>query len=291
MFPPRRLLLRLLPLTLGLAALRPAAAVEVEQITWLLSARPGGEATEESRMGDALRDFIEAAWPQPHYIRVPANARRAWQLIEQGERVCQSSSIRTAERERIAYFADTLLGPPLQLIVRGDMLASLPRTAAGEADLPRLLAEAKLRGALVDGRSYGRSIDAMLTMPGPALTRYASSDFGSQIQTMLALGRADWTIGFDAELSQAQRRAPALRQLRSLPIAGNAEMVRAGIACPRNAWGLAAIQGIERVLGTPTGAALLKQQALYWLTPETRGRYAAQFDEFYRERAKPAAIR
>ncbi|MDY0745113.1 hypothetical protein SNE35_11365 [Paucibacter sp. R3-3] len=268
--------------------------VRVEQITWLSGASANSPDTETATI-EELHQFIEAAWPQVRYATVRANARRAWQMIALGEHVCQPASVRTPEREKIAYFTDTLIGPPQQLIVRRDRLAAVPRNAAGEADLARLLAEGRLRGLLVDGRSYGRGLDALLAAPAgassPSLHRFSSSDFGSQIFTMLALNRADWSIDFDNELGLQQREEPQLRQLVSLPVAGAGGMVHAGIACPRTPWGLAAIRGIDRAIGTPAGAALLKRLALNALTPEARQQHARQFDEFYRERAKPSVIR
>ena len=108
---------------------------------------------------------------------VHANALRAWQLIASGQPVCQAASLRTAEREKLAYFTNTLFGPPQQLIVRRDKLALLPRSASGEVDLPRLLSEERLRGAIVDGRSYGSFVDARLAQrpANPAIALYAAT--------------------------------------------------------------------------------------------------------------------
>ena len=90
---------------------------------------------------------------------------------------------------------------------------------------------------------------------------------------MLRIGRADYTIGYDIALNQDPAGNPHLGQLVSQAIAGASEPTHAGVACPRNAWGRAAIQGIDKVLGTPAGAAMLKEVAERWLTPEARQHY------------------
>ncbi len=290
---------RLVRILLALAALWPtpgrtAPPVEVTEITWLQGYRATPEASAtEARMAGGLLPFLARAMPQVRQPVVQANARRAWALIAQGDPVCQPSSVRTPEREKIAYFTDTLLGPPQQLIVRRELLKELPRSPFGEVDLQQLLADKHLRGALVDGRSYGSSIDAMLARqpPGRSLTRYAMGDFGSQLLPMLSLSRADYTIGYDAFLGQSQRDNPKLKVLVSQPIAGAGEPVRAGVACPRTPWGLAAIRAIDKAIGTPAGAALLKDESTHWLTPEARQHYSAQFESFFKERAKPSVIR
>ena len=285
-----------------LAGPAPAAEpAQVEGITWL-SGDPLPEKTDRSDKGvqtdrkllaQSLVAYMKTQWPEVKHTIVHANALRAWQLIASGQRVCQPASLRTAEREKLAYFTNTLFGPPQQLIVRRDKLALLPRSVGGEVDLPRLLADERLRGAIVDGRSYGGFIDAGLAQrpANSAVALYAANDFGSKILTMLRIGRADYSIGYDITLNQDRPGNPHLDPLVSQAIAGSSEPTHAGVACPRNAWGLAAIQGIDKVLGTPAGAAMLKEVAERWLTPEARQHYGPQLEAFYRERAKPSVIR
>ncbi len=292
--------LRLALLLCGAAAsVQPAAAqtgaqagAQLDSITWL-----SGEAVEPGvkSFAQTLVDFLQARWPELKQTIVHANARRAWQMVGNGEHACQISSLHTPEREKQAFFTDTLIGPPQQLIVRRDKAALLPRNAAGEVELARLVADDRLRGALVDGRSYGDLIDVQLgKLPRSAnLIRYTASDFGSRMLPMLDKDRADYTFGYDVSLTHAPSGGGPLPSttLLSVPIAGASAPLRAGVVCPRNAWGLAAIQHIDKLLGTPAGAAMLREEAERWLTPETRQRYAPRLDEFYRERAKPSLIR
>lgn len=231
--------------------------------------------------------------PQARHELINANAKRSWQMIAGGERACQISAVRTPERQKIAYFTNTLLGPPMQLIARRDKVAALPRNAAGEVELERVLADATLRGALVDGRSYGSFLDARIAArPGTAAVKlYGARDFGSQLLAMLAADRADWTITFDLTLHQSADAERLTALLQSLPVAGASEPMIAGIACPRTPWGLATIRAADAAIGTPAGAQMLRESLDRWTTPEVRQHYAAQIDAFYRERARPAVIR
>ena len=279
----------------GLLLLAKAVgAAEIERITWL-SADPPASVDSKAGTGLATRmvAFMKLHWPEVQHQIVPANAKRSWQMLAQGEPVCHASALRTPEREKLAYFSNTQLSPPLQLIARRDKLALLPRNAAGEVDLARLLADPRLRGALVDGRSYGLFIDQLLTGQGTpkAVDLYAAADYGSKILPMLSVGRGDYTIEQDMALSVGRERNPQLNELLSLPIQGASELIQAGVACPRNAWGLAAIRGIDKVLGTPAGVAMLRESFERWLTPEIRQHYGARIDAFYKERTKPSVIR
>lgn len=294
--PLKKKALLALSIALPLLAAAPSASAElrVEHIIWLSADPPSAkDSASNTGLTAQLVHFMTRQWPEVRHTIVQANARRAWQMLAQGEPACQASSVRTPEREKLAYFTNTLLGPPLQLIARRDKLDALPRNAAGEVDVERLLADPRLRGALVDGRSYGGPIDKLLARrpPNPALTLYAASDFGSKLLPMLAIDRADYSIEYDIALSQEREHNPQMSRLISLPIEGASEPMQVGVACPRNAWGLAAIRGIDKALGTPAGAAMLRQAGDRWLTPESRQHYGARMDAFYKERAKPSLIR
>lgn len=284
------LLLALMLLPMQARAEQP----RVQSITWLLGETPGHTAGSADGVNpsDWLLPYLREHWPGVQQVELLANARRTWQMLGNGEQACSASSVRTPEREKMAYFTNTLLGPPLQLIARREKLSALPRNAAGEIDLARVLADGHLTGALVEGRSYGSYIDKLLAQrpDNKSVTLYAASDFGSKIMPMLDIGRADYSIGYDIAIAEARARNPA-SQLFSLPIAGASAPVPAGIACPRTPWGLAAIRGIDRILGTPAGAAMLREITERWLTPESRQRYGPRLDAFYKERAKPSVIR
>ena len=272
------------------------APTQVSSITWISAEPPPHSVSNEASAQAAPLSFLESLaahlqsqWPEAKHVVLRSNAKRAWQMLTSGEPVCVLSAIHTPEREKTAYFSDTLMGPPQQLLVRRDKLAALPRRANGEVDLPRLLADGSLRGAVVEARSYGTVVDTALAKAAKNanVARYATSDYGSRVLTMLALDRADYTIGYEVSLTEDVAGA-----LIAEPIAGASAPVLGGVACPRNAWGLTVIRRVDQILGTPSGSALLRKEAESWLaTPEMRRRYGPKLEEFYRQRAKPMAVR
>jgi len=271
------------------AATPAAPLVTVTKITWLasdLSPRTG--SGRASGVAGRVVAYLGKHWPGVEHEILLANAKRSWQMIENGDEVCRANVVRTPEREKVAYFINTQLTPPPQLIVRRDRLSHVPRNAAGEVLLPRLLADRTMRGAIVDGRRYGQAIDELLAArpARSAVTFYSPKDFGARVLQMLSLDRADYSIDQDMALVMVGNPA----DLVSVPINGASEFVMAGIACPRTPWGLAAIRGVDKAYGRPEGAADLREGLMHWLTPETQAHYAARFDAFYRERAKPSHI-
>lgn len=262
----------------------------VDSITWLVSntmAVPDGDVMR--RPADELTQWLQARLPEVAFKPVVANAERSWALIREQQPVCHAGAARTPERERLAYFTNTWLVPPPQLIVRQDRRALLPLDARGAVDLDALLADASLRGVLPQGRSYGPVLDALLAAQpaAPQLQRVFGGDYGSHLLPMLTQGRADYTLDYPNMLVTLASRPDSDMQLVALPVKGASDPVVSGVACPRTAWGLAAIRLIDRALGTPEGAALLRDTLRVSLPPDTQRAYRDAWDAFFKRRARP----
>ena len=311
----------LLPVALAMGATAAAAQPSAERFTWLMPevdaalSAPGSNGTAATAasvparrgLGQPVADYLMANWGTKarHEVLI-ANVKRSWRMIEAGDRACHLGVLRTPEREAVAYFIDTHLVPPHQLIARRAVLPKLARNAAGEVELERVWTEKQLRGAVVAGRSYGRALDAMLAKRPPGVVdEYTTPDFGGNMLSMIAIGRADYTIEYDFVLaSQQEQRALSSAQagsttsaaapgristadLVSVPIAGYSDPVVSGIACPKTAWGRRAIEHLERVLGSATGRQFLRDEFLSHLSVDAKARYGARVDAFY---AKPLNV-
>ena len=293
---PRRVaLLLMLAACASWAQTSSTGRVNIESIDWLTAHEPATtERQRNERLNDMLVAFMRAQWPEVQHRLVQVNPRRGMQMLTAGETVCLPALVRTPERETQAYFSNAVLSPPPQLIVRRDKLSALPRNAAGEVDLLKLIADPTLHGGLIEGRSYGTTLDALLARKpanGPAPMLYSGGDFGSKLLPMMALGRVDYTIEYELVLNTTDFDTKLTGTLQSVPIQGAGDLVVAGVACPRNPWGLAAITEIDKRLGTPAGAAMLRHAEEHLMTADSRQRYAARLDAFFRERARPSQIR
>lgn len=266
-----------------------AAQPVVDHITWLAGDTVASRGPRGARPSDRLIDWVSARLPGITHERVIANAKRSWMLIERGDQVCHAAAVRSAQREELAYFSNTWLMPPLQLITRRDRAAALPVDAAGRVDLIALLADSRLQGVVVQGRSYGPTLDAQLQQPAAqvALRRVTAGDFGSNLLPMLLQGRADYALEFPNVLAAQAQGQPEVAELAMLPIRGAMEPVISGVACPRTLWGQAAIRRIDAVLGTPEGAAMLREGLMAELPADVRSLYRDPIDNFFRRRNQP----
>lgn len=276
-----------------LTSTSPAAeSPRVDTITWIVSntqAVPDGE--RRRRPADELLQWLQARLPGVAFKPVVANAERSWALIREQQQACHAGAARTPERERVAHFTNTWLLPPPQLIVRQDRRNALPLDERGAVDLPALLRNTSLQGVVARGRSYGPTLNAMLeSAPADApLQRIAGADYGSNLLSMLVQGRVDYTIDYPDVLvtRTVSARAAGEAQLAALPVKGAQDAIVSGIACPRTPWGQAAIRRIDSALGTPEGAALLRETLSLSSPPSTQRAYRGAWDAFFRQRARP----
>jgi uncharacterized protein (TIGR02285 family) len=278
-------------LAASLCVLAGAALAEppaVSRIGWLngdtLAVRQGDRLVRPATM---ISDWLQLHLPEGVRLEPEvANADRSWALIRQGERACVANAVRLPERERLAYFSTIWLMPPPQLIVRRERRADLPLDSRGAVDLARLMANESLRGVVARTRSYGATLDAQLAA-GPELSRVTSADFGSNLLPMLLQDRADYTVEYPNVLVGLASQRGGEVALDALPIKDAGEAVLSGVACPRTPWGHAAIRLIDKALGTPEGAAMLREALRVSLPADTQRAYREAFDAHFQRRAKP----
>lgn len=286
-----------LPLLLLLLLAQASSNSAAESMTWVMPDFPPASIPVDGKptngMADQVVRYIVSKWPGVEHRYLYANAKRTWQMLAQGEQVCYAAALRTREREKIAYFSNTSMLAPPSLVVRAPEQAALPLNSAGDADFAAVLAQRgpqRLRGLLVEQRSYGAMIDALVAGSAPELRpdMLPASDYGQNIFKMIVQDRADYTVDYDFTLSFEQAHLPELAGLKTVPVAGNAAPVITGVACPRTAWGRATIIKVDRMLGTKEGADALMKAQNQWHTEGARQRYAAQFADFAKHRAKPS---
>lgn len=284
----------LLPTAALCAALLAGGAAQAREVmSWLMPDVPPASMPHNGQPTIGIADqvvlYVIKHWPEAEHRFIYANPKRTWLMVEKGEPACVLAALRTAEREALAHFVETNLVPPLQVVVRQPTLAQLPLNAHGEVDLQKLLADRRLRGIIVERRSYGQMVDRLIAAR-PAASRLETTsvgDYGRNVLKLVSHGRADYTLDYDYSLQYGSRSEPDIGQLHTVPVAQNNKPMRAGIACPRTAWGLAAARRIDRIVGTREGAAATIAAQNRWHTQATQQRYAAQISEFQQLRSRP----
>ena len=289
----RSLLLLLAGLLLVLDV-QAAPAAAKPPMNWLMLNLPPGSMPVEGRPTDGISDvaleMIMAAMPEyDHHVTV-VNAARALVSLAEGAPACFASAALTPEREQLAYFTQTHLLPPLQIVVRADRARFLPLNGSGEVDARALFNSSKLQGVVVTQRSYTPALDELLRHRGPhsGVANALAADSGANVLRMLRMGRADYTIEYEFVLTYQARRYTDLgdpQQLITLPIAG-ADPVRIGVACPHTSWGREMILRVDAILTQASTHPRYRDSVNRWLSELGVQRHQRQQDEFFAQRTQ-----
>ena len=296
------LFLSLLLLTLLRAApasaQAPQAAARTEadtSVTWLLASYPPASMPVGDKPGngpaDELVKYITARWTGVTHHFLQANAKRIWTKIEAGDHVCYAMAGRTPERQKLAYMTNAFILLPYLLVGRAGFIDSLPKNAHGEVSAAQLFARSDARGLIVSGRTYGAELAPLITGRPiySGLAETSQGDLGSSILKMLLVDRVDYTIETDFAMYYAMQTNPDMRALRVAPFAESKQLHHAAVACPRNAWGKAAIAKIDSIIGTKEGAAFIRAAQARHTSPQAQALFNKEIDAFFRSRAQRTA--
>ncbi len=207
------------------------------QVVWVLPDWAGFSNFKDQRPVDGLvyetLRLITEQLPQYRHGFQLGNVPRAFKDIEQGKPVCFGAALATAERDRIGYFAEMMVLPPVHLVVRSDLAETLRPQAP--LSLRRTISDPQLRGVVTKGRLYGPALQALLhDRPPSNLQLIHAPNLGTNLSVMVAYGRADYTLEYPLP-SLLHAAGPS--QLSALALEETGPFAISGIYCAKTPWG------------------------------------------------------
>lgn len=235
--------------------------------------------------------LIMAQWPEVKHEFINVKSGRLWKdLAEPDANACNNTAIITPEREKNFYLSATNLVAPVDVIAKPSVLKNMAKNARGEVLPGALFDRNDLTGIINPGRSYGVVLGTMLSRRSPKakIEEVIPWSGNTNVLEMIANGRADYTLEFERTLTYLTVTTPRLKDagLETAHIAGGA-MSQVGIACPRNAWGYAAIKKIDAIVTSLARNPEFQQNNNMWISAKERAYLKTASDEFFKARAKP----
>lgn len=276
-------------------AFKPVVAQEKPVMRWLLVHFPPSIILVDDQPTNGTADvslrLIMAQWPEVRHEFIVVKPARVWkELSEPDANACATLANATPEREKLYYLATTHITPPIGVVAKPEVLQTMAKNARGEVLPGALFDRSDLTGIISPGRSYGPVNDSMLSHRSPKakIEEVTSWNGGSNILEMIVNGRADYTLEHNRALNYLMDTVPRLKNagLESASIAGG-QMNRVGIACPRNAWGYAAIKKIDAIVSGLASNPEFHQLNNKWLSAKERALLKPVLEAFYKARAKP----
>lgn len=271
-------------LLLGLFTSAAFAAEPLPELLWyrfdyppafIMSGQYKGRGYGDVRDAYLMREMTEFN----HKIAV-SNIVRLFEDMQARGNVCNSSLLKTPERESFVLFSEPVAELlPVGLVTRASRKAEFAPflNKRGELHLSEFIRSQKFKVAVAAKRSYGPVIDSAL-QPGKetgSVTSYSSADiFASGLMQLDQRGRADATFGYAVELYWTTRRLNLnVDEYWFVPIEGATQLVLSRVGCSRSPQGEAAIAHINKLIRSGQVAKVFEKTYLEWLPPDLRGYY------------------
>jgi len=196
---------------------------------------------------DGMRDLLIREIPDVDHRIVQMSFAEREEAFKAGSLLCSPGMFRTPARERYLVFSKpSLIHLDNRLIFAKEKADRFP--AGSVVDLEQILADSRLRGAVIASRSYAPNIDALLRRYGGTHNVQMPAIKPSQMIDLLLSGKIDYTIMFSHEADFLERQAGRSGLLGNRQIAGTPPYILTQVACTRSRWGEQVIARVNRIV-------------------------------------------
>ncbi len=241
----------------------------------ILSGPHKGHGYADVRDAYLMREMAEYK-----HTLVTSNIPRLFEEMRARGNVCNSSLLKTPEREPFVLFSEPVAELlPIGLVTLASRKADFAPflNARGELRLPEFIRSQKFKVAIAAKRSYGPVIDLALQSAketGTVRPYFKGDIFVSGLIQLDRRDQADATLGYAVELFwTAQRLDRNIGDYWFMPIEGATQLVISRVGCSRSPQGEAAIAHINKLIRSGRAGKVFENAYLKWLPPDLRGYY------------------
>ena len=223
---------------------------------------------------------------QHHYIAMSLS--RGFTDLTQRDDLCMVGMMRNPERDRVGYFVGLWPVLPPQLVIRRDDRQFITH-GQQRVSFAAVLQRNDLRGATLEGRYFGPTLEALLQKARTAdrLQSLQTSASTNNLLSMLDAGRIDFTLDFLETFQTSSEGRPELRKrLMLVPLEEVQTPGIGGIYCSRTPRGKQLIERIDALAQNPRLQARFQKIIDRYLPATPRKPYAQWTGNYYQQRSQ-----
>ena len=223
---------------------------------------------------------------QHHYIAMSLS--RGFTDLTQRDDLCMVGMMRNPERDSVGYFVGLWPVLPPQLVIRRDDRQFITR-GQKRVSFAALLLRNDLRGATLQGRYFGPTLEALLQTAKTEgrLQTLQTSASANNLLSMLDAGRIDFTLDFLETFQTSSESRPELRKrLMLVPLEEVQTPGVGGIYCSRTPRGKQLIERIDTLAKNPKLQARFQKIIDHYLPAEPRQPFAQWTGNYYQQRSQ-----
>ncbi len=262
------------------------AKAEEKSVTWMEVVFPPGYIHEGPLAGmgyeDVITDILTENLTEYHHDKMMGNLARMTHEYKQGKPVCNVALFKTPEREEHMLFSiPSTFTLPNGLITTRKKWESFNN--ASSLGLAHILKD-EIRLGVSRGRSYGKSIDAVLEAYPARLFHHSGKDVFESLLKMLLSQRLDAMLGLPEEVLYVAERMGVRDEIVTIALAeseGTYDAWLGHVACSKTDWGKKIIGQIDEILLKERPTERYRGAYERWLDPNSLENYRRLYNEVF----------
>lgn len=236
----------------GFGAQAEMSPPERGKVIWVVPDWPtssvGDKTKSKATVFIRLLEQLQAAVPHYDHHVIRGTADKALRLWKEGKNICVLPILKTPERMAIGEFTAFLVVPPYRIVVKNSQVDSI-LVKQEMVSVKNLMTSKNLKGGVILHRSYGETLDRMLTTIPEEKRNWSMVEPQEGWETILRMiqsGRIDYTIEMAEFVRYFNKKNGKGPVLVAVPIKELKNPIVAYVACSKNKWGQDLIKIIDK---------------------------------------------
>jgi len=215
---------------------------------------------------------------------------RIEQELKARKLVCYPGSSDADRRKAFSYLTPQYIQPSPKLITRKDIAEKLLKNGQTGVSLRELIRNPEYSGLVAESRSFGTSIDRIISEKPNNLRSQLLDTFSSATLQMIASKKADYSIEYGFIFKSQQGENIRYKNIVEVPISDVDSFMTQYLACSKTPEGLAVIKRADQVIRENIKNPSYWKGVLESIPENERGPFQKEIDSYISERIKAPII-
>jgi uncharacterized protein (TIGR02285 family) len=204
--------------------------------------------------------------------------------------VCYPGSSEAERRRQFSYLTSQYVQPSPQIVARKEIADQIRKKQKKGVSLRKVLADSSLRGLIGESRSFGASIDQIISQENGNLKTGVFDTFGPALLNMIEKHRADYTIEYPFILHNLRENAKVGLALETVPLKDVNPIITQYLACSKTPEGRVVIEKADQIIRQHVKEPKFWTGVLESIPKSDRAGFQTEIQKFSEARVKAPVI-
>jgi uncharacterized protein (TIGR02285 family) len=262
-------------------------------ISWAfssMSTKASAEKTGLLTRKDELFRLYQIGFREYQNQEFTATIPRIEQELKTKNLVCYAGSSDAERRKKFSYLTSQYVQPAPKIIMLKSLANKLLSPGKKTLALRELIKNQDLVGVVGESRSYGPSIDKIITPMPSSIKPIVLETFSASSMQMIINKRADYTIEYSFVIKALIENKQQYQDIVAIPISDIDPVMVQYLACSKTPEGLAVIKRADKIIRENVQNSAYWSGVLKTVSPHEQASFKAEIQRFIEMRKKASII-